>query len=128
MGMYDYLFIDTNKLPISEQEKEELGSEPGWQTKDFDNLLTEVYITDEGELKINRWEYKNVPLEERPFPDGEGLLSLVGSLQRINERLETVPLTGPVRFYTGGGMEKWYEFVAFFVKGFLLQIEKIETE
>lgn len=124
MGMYDHLFIDTNKLPISEQEKKELGSEPGWQTKDFDNLLTEVYITDEGELKINRWEYEEVPPEE----NAEGMPGVIGSFKRVNERLETVPLTGCVLFYTGGGKEKWYEFVAFFVKGFLLQIEKIETE
>jgi hypothetical protein len=51
MGMFDYLFIDTNMLPISDEEKIIIGNEPGWQTKDFYNTLTEIYITNDGELK-----------------------------------------------------------------------------
>ena len=69
MGMFDYLFIDTKMLPVSDEEKILIGNEPGWQTKDFDNILTEIYITNDGELKINRWEYDVVPKEERPHWD-----------------------------------------------------------
>jgi hypothetical protein len=29
MGMFDYLFIDTNMLPISDEEKIIIGNEPG---------------------------------------------------------------------------------------------------
>jgi len=30
MGMFDYLFINTGMLPISDEIKEKLGDDPGW--------------------------------------------------------------------------------------------------
>jgi len=122
MGMFDNLFINTDKLPVSDEEKVLIGNNPDWQTKDFDCDMTEIYITDEGELKINRWNYESVPKEERPHPDGEGLLGLMGSLRRVNERLETIPYHGYVNFYSKI-KEDWYEFSAKFTNGKLECIE-----
>jgi hypothetical protein len=123
MGMFDYLFIDTNMLPISDEEKIIIGDEPGWQTKDFENIMTEIYITNDGELKINQWEYESVPKEERPHPDDDGLSGLVGSLRRSNENLETIPHHGYVNFYTSIS-KKWYEFNAKFTDGKLVEIKR----
>lgn len=123
MGMFDYLFIDTKMLPVSDEEKIIIVDEPGWQTKDFENVMTEIYITNDGELKINRWEYEVVPKEERPHPDDDGIAGLVGSLRRSNERLETIPHHGYVRFYTSIS-GKWYEFNAKFTDGKLVEIKE----
>jgi hypothetical protein len=116
MGMFDDLIINTDMLPVSDEEKKLIGNNPNWQTKDFDCDLTEIYITDEGDLKINRWDCEEVPKEERPYPDGEGLSGLIGSLRRVNERLETIPYHGYVYFYSTIGND-WYEFVAKFTNG-----------
>ena len=123
MGMFDYLFIDTNMLPVSDEEKIIIGDEPGWQTKDFENIMTEIYITNDGELKINQWEYEVVPKEERPHPDDDVLSGLVGSLRRSNENLETIPHHGYVNFYTSIS-KKWYEFNAKFTDGKLVEIKR----
>ena len=125
MGMFDYLFIDTNMLPISDEEKIIIGDEPGWQTKDFENIMTEIYITNDGELKINQWEYEVVPKEERPHPDGDGIAGLAGSLRRSNEKLETIPYHGYVNFYNSINRE-WYEFRAKFTDGKLIEIKRTE--
>lgn len=122
MGMYDNLIINTDKLPVTDEEKKLIGENPGWQTKDFDCYLTEIYITDEGELKINRWNYEEVPNEERPYPNGEGLLGLMGSLRRVNERLEAIQHNGYVNFYSKIG-DDWYEFYAKFTDGKLVSID-----
>src|SRR3972149_10188881 len=102
MGMFDTLYVNLNLLPLSNEEQKflEKGEGCDFQTKDFDCDLTEIYITDEGELKINRFEYESVPKEERPHPNAEGLMGLAGSLRRINERFETIPYHGIVNFYT----------------------------
>jgi hypothetical protein len=125
MGMFDYLFIDTNMLPISDEEKIIIGDESEWQTKDFDNVMTEIYITNDGELKINQWEYEVVPKEERPHPDGDGIAGLAGSLRRSNEELETIPYHGYVNFYNSINRE-WYEFRAKFTDGKLIEIKRTE--
>ncbi len=122
MGMFDNLIINTDKLPVSDEEKKLIGKNPGWQTKDFDCDLTEIYITDEGELKINRWDYEMVPKEERPYPDDNGVFGLMGSFRRINERLEIINLHGYVNFYSIIGND-WYEFFAKFTDGKLVSIE-----
>jgi hypothetical protein len=125
MGMFDYLFIDKNMLPISDEEKIIIGDEPGWQTKDFDNVMTEIYITNDGELKINRWEYEVVPKEERPYPDDDGIKGMAGSLRRSNEKLEVIPHHGYVRFYSSINRE-WHEFNAKFTDGKLIEIKRIK--
>ena len=119
--MYDRLIISTEKLPISDEEKKIIGKTPNWQTKSFDCEMTEIYITDEGELKINRFEYEAVPKEERPYPNEDGLMGLMGSLRRVNERLETISHHGFVNFYAKVE-SKFFSFSAKFTDGKLVSI------
>lgn len=133
MGMFDHLFIDTDMLPVSEEEKIKLGKDKEWQTKDFDCILTEIYITRDGELKINTWNYEEVPKEERPYPDDDGIMGLIGSLRRVNEELKTLNHHGRVRFYSYLGdpnddSMEWYEFEAKFTDGKLVEIKRIKDE
>ena len=120
--MFDRVYINKGKLPISDEEKLLIGDDIDWQTKDFDCELTEIYITDEGELKISRWNYEIVPKEERPYPDDDSLKGMMGSLKRVNEILETILHHGYVNFYSNIGKD-WYEFNAKFTNGKLEFIE-----
>ena len=126
--MYDYLFIDTNKLPVSDEKKNIIGKNPDWQTKSLDCELTEVYITDDNFLKINKFEYEEVPKEKREFPNDTSIKGFIGSVKRINERLETTPYTGSIIFYSNvNTQEEWYEFKADFVSGKLTSLISITT-
>ena len=122
MGMYDHLYINTNILPISDVDKLRLGKNPNWQTKSLDCELTEIYIT--GEIKINKCEYDVVEKKDRPYPNEDGILGLVGSLKIINEQLTTLKYNGIINFYTYVD-EDWFEFNAHFNNGILSQIIKI---
>lgn len=121
MGMFDTIFINNNMLPISDEEKKLIGENPNWQTKDLDCDLSEIYITDNGQLTINRWELECVPKEERPYPDADGLRGLIGSMRRVNERLEVIYHHGYIKFYSSVG-GKWYQFLAKFTDGRLESI------
>jgi hypothetical protein len=116
MGMFDTLYVNLNLLPITGEEQEFLEKDCSFQTKDFDCDMTEIYITDEGELKINRFEYVEVPKENRPHPNDDGFLGMAGSLKRVNERLETIPYHGIVNFYTYKDKTS-FEFFAKFDNG-----------
>lgn len=122
MGMYDTVKINTDKLPVSDQEKARIGNAPGWQTKDLYCEMTEIYITDEGELKIMEFELEVVPKEQRPYPNAKGLMSLQGSLREVNKRFVTVNYRGCINFYGHIG-DDWYEFMAKFTDGKLVSIE-----
>ena len=132
MGMFDTLYISTNRLPLTRAEKKLLGENPEWQTKDWENVLTEIYITDAGEFKVNQWKYETVPKEERPHPEAEGILGLAGSMRRVDERLETIPYHGYIRFYTGiedeQGNNLWLEFSAKFTDGRLVGIKRADED
>ena len=132
MGMFDTLYISTNRLPITRAEKKLLSENPGWQTKDWESVLAEIYITDEGEFKVNRWEYEEVPKVERPHPEADGIRALAGSLRRVNERLETIPYHGYIQFYTGvkdeQGNNHWFEFSAKFTDGRLVGIARVSDD
>ena len=122
--MFDYLIVPLNKLPVTETEAKELGEKHLFQTKDFDCTLTEIYITDDGLLQINKWEYEEVPKEERPYPNDEGILGIVGCLRRAKERLENINLHGYLNFYTILKNDDWLEFNAKFTDGKLETIER----
>lgn len=124
MGMFDVVVINKNMLPLSDEEKNNIPDNPEWQTKSFENELTEIYITDDGELKVNRFEYETVPKEERPYPNAEGFLGLAGSLKRVNERLEKIEFHGIFNFYSYIG-EEFYKFNAKFTDGKLESIKRI---
>lgn len=121
------MIVPLSKLPISDKEKADLSGE-SFQTKDFDCTMTEIYITEDGKLTRNNWTYETVPEEERPYPNGEGLFGIMGSLRRVNERIEPIPFHGIFCFYGIGHSEKWYEFYAKFNDGNLVTITRAESE
>lgn len=131
MGMFDRVIINIDKLPLSHSEKQFLYDaskndiEFDFQTKDFENVLTEIYITDDGLLKINDWEYESVPLEERPHSGATGIMQWAGSIKRVNQRLVTQEdYTGVVNFYSYTD-NKWFEFDATFIHGKLEKIDRV---
>lgn len=117
MGMFDTIKVSLDKLPVSDEEREMLKKEKNlwWQTKDFECVLTEIYITDEGELKVN-------------YPEDDGLLGIMGSLRRANERLEMIPFHGVFHFYTLLDNNGWMEFEAKFTNGKLDAITRAPNQ
>jgi len=103
MGLFDYVDIDINKLPLSDEEKELIGAEKVFQTKDLKCLMSRVEITQEGRLLY---------IEE---------YSGKGDLKDMNYH-------GVFNFYTSvEGIPKrhWFEFNAKFTDGNLVGIERI---
>lgn len=115
MGMFDNLHINTDKLPVSDEEKKLIGKNPNWQTKDFDCMLTDIYITDEGELTIRKFTCGWDETQKNG-------LETMGVLTEENVRTEVIPHHGYVIFYSNIG-NKWYEFFAKFTNGKLECIE-----
>ena len=115
MGMFDNLHINTDKLPVSDEEKKLIGKNPNWQTKDFDCMLTDIYITDEGELTIRKFTYGWDETQKNGF-------GTMGVLTEENVKTETIPHHGYVNFYSTIGKD-WYEFFAKFTNGKLECIE-----
>lgn len=119
--MFDYVFVKTSMLPVSESEAKIIGDKPGWQTKDLDCQMTEIYITEEGKLQVNKWTYEIVPKEERPHPEDDGILGMMGMLKRVNEHLEDITTEPTLTFYSDV-KGKWYEFTAIFENAKLKEI------
>jgi hypothetical protein len=119
MGMFDTVIINVDKLPISQEDKKSLGNDPGFQTKDFDCMLTNIYITDDGELKINRFDQG----WDKDAVNGFGTK---GAITHENERLETIPFHGFMNFYTTNDKQEWFEFAAKFTDGKLVDIIRIK--
>jgi len=131
MGMFDRVIISIDKLPLKHSEKKLMYDASkndidfDFQTKCFENVLTEIYITDDGLLQICEWELETVPLEERPHSGATGLMQWAGSIRRINERLVTQEnYTGVVNFYSYFD-KKWFEFNVTFIYGKLDKIERV---
>lgn len=117
--MFDYVHININNLPISEEEKKQLGKNPGFQTKYFDCILTSIRITDSGELEIDRFEYG----WDEEATNGFGTK---GGLTRENERAEKIPFHGCFNFYTYNRRDEWVEFAAKFTNGRLVEIVHVK--
>jgi hypothetical protein len=48
MGMFDNIIVDANILPdLTQEEKSLLNETKGWQTKDFENILTDIHIVED---------------------------------------------------------------------------------
>lgn len=118
MGMFDYLKISIDKLPITEEEKKLLGKDPGFQTKEFDCIMAEVRITDDGQLEIDRFNYG----WDENATNGFGTK---GALTHENNRTEKIPFHGVFSFYTHNRQDEWVEFVAKFTDGKLEEITKL---
>ncbi len=102
MGMYDTLHINTDKLPVSEEEKEFIkihNPNGDWQTKSLDSILAKYEITDEGKL----------------------LLIETGWLEDEDLAPKEIPFHGFIHFY-GYVDEDSYEFYAKFTDGKLMEI------
>lgn len=115
MGMFDELRCE-RELPAPNAD--------GllFQTKDTPSQWLDSYvIRPDGTL----W-HQVYDTEDRSDPNAEGLGRLIGSMTRVNPRWESVPLTGEVCFYTGGGYDTdnpwWLEFSAYFKDGQLQQL------
>lgn len=136
MGMFDNVIVDFNKLPLTKKELKLLKKENcDFQTKDFENILTEVIITEDDRLQIKSFEYESVPENERPHPDATGILKLAGSMRQTNIQYKDLNYNGTFRFYTGIGNYnkrpkdyKFIEFEATFTKGYLDHIIRIIDE
>ena len=122
--MFDNLFIDNAQLPITKDELFSMPKKQDWQTKSLECILTEVYITKDGRLKIDKWVYEDVPKQERPYPKDKGLMGWVGSIRRTGERIEFVTDVEIVNFYDDIN-GTWMEFDAHFKEGKLINIERI---
>jgi hypothetical protein len=135
MGMFDTVILDVNILPdLTEEEKKILNDQKDWQTKSFENVLTEIYIVEDKEIKfrhsflnddfryklqIKESDWEETPIDERPYNDVEEnrLQSLFGSMRETNIRIVDLNYTGSFRFYSyikkileHGYDLKWYEF------------------
>lgn len=121
MGMYDDLIISTSKLPLTDEEKNSIGENIVFQTKDFDCILSKAEITEEGKLRFYNFNYKwdeNVK---------SGLFSINGKLGGLiteNERWENITNIDTVTFYTNSKIG-WIEFNAKFENGNLISIERV---
>lgn len=141
MGMFDNLIVDNKILPdLTEDEMSQLKD---WQTKSFENTLTNVYIVEDNKfnhsfikgtastsykLQIKEFDWEEVPMDERPYPNSEGFESLMGCMREVNVRIVDHDLTGFFRFYTylGDFLSKciWYEFIGEAKNGKIISIKK----
>jgi hypothetical protein len=118
MGMFDYLKISTEKLPLSPDEKRAVGENHEWQTKDFDCILSTAEITDDGKLRFFSFKYA---WDEDAVSPMTKITGRKGGLIRVDEEWIDVPHHGYVRFY-GSANNVWYEFMAKFTEGVLVNI------
>lgn len=142
MGMFDNLVVDLNILPdITEEDKNLLRTSDNFQTKAFENILTTVYIikdetlsfrhsfTNEKflpyKLQIKESEWEEVPKEERPYPNDEGIKSLFGSMREVNVRIVDLDYTGTFTFYdfVGFNEKRWFEFEVEVKNGKIISIK-----
>jgi hypothetical protein len=152
MGMFDNIIVDVNILPdLTQEEKLLLNETKGWQTKDFENTLTDVYITKDEtlnfkhsfvdknfpyKLQIKESEWEEVPLDQRLHSDVSPIIALAGSIRETNIRIVDLNYTGTFVFYTnvdkniGVGAKEtiWYEFVGRAENGKIKSIKKADWE
>jgi hypothetical protein len=128
MGMYDHLYVeDLSLLPLSDEERSLLSTSTEWQTKSLDSTLTDVFITPNRRLEVLSFEYEEVPKEERPYPDDDGFMGMIGSLRRVNERRVDTGHHGYLSFYTRLA-DELLEFRAKFTDGVMVGIERVSPK
>jgi hypothetical protein len=110
MGMFDNIIIDANILPdLTQEEKSLLNETKGWQTKDFENILTDIHIVEDQELKykhsfvdrrfpyklqIKESDWEELPLDQRLHSDVSPIITLAGSIRETNVRIVDLNYTG----------------------------------
>lgn len=152
MGMFDNIIVDANILPdITEEEKIALNQTKGWQSKDFENTLTDVYIIKDEtlnfkhsfvgknfpyKLQIKKSDWEEVPMDQRLHSDVSPIMTLAGSMREANIRIVDLDYTGTFIFYTSvseilsnaAKSTKWYEFIGQAENGKVKSIKRIEWE
>lgn len=109
MGMFDYVNIDPDLLPITDEQKRGCERNSYFQSKDWECKLSTLTITESRELEYEDFDYAWNKKEER----------------LIRENVKTVKLNLPIlNFYASIGKE-WFEFLAYFTDGKLDRIERI---
>ncbi len=119
MGMFNYIIIDSQKLPVSSSERKLLKNKI-FQAKDLENCLLSYEITNEGEVMLqNIKEEKTSELIPyfREMDDEE-------YVENKNIICEKISFYGFIRFYTSIN-KSWYEFKAKFTDDKLVLIDKI---
>jgi hypothetical protein len=69
MGMFDTLHYE---------DKE-------YQTKDFECIMETYRIVNKRLLK-DEYHYEEVPKEQRPYPDGKGILKMCGCVKKVIDK------------------------------------------
>lgn len=99
-----------------------------YQTKSFGCVMEEIRITENGRLVRDKFHYEKVPKHERPYPDGNGLLALCGSLRKVIDKANVdMKFHGCFNFYDDFD-GKWVELEAKFTNGKLSKIKTIVDE
>lgn len=111
MGMFDELKCEY-PLPLPCPESV-------FQTKDLGRFLDWYYITKDGKLEYQDYEFQETPEEKRDelgLPIGKKVPT-----ERVAQNY-----TGSINFYTSGETpDEWYEYCALFKHGQLLEIVSI---
>jgi len=125
MGMYDTVKC---KYPLPQHTEVQ---DHTFQTKDFDCVLDEYTITEDGKLVLHEKIWEVVPEEERPYYGTEKwsnpLYRLFGSLRTRYLGDRVIDYHGDLRFYTVS-RNKLLTFKARFTHGELesLTLESVE--
>jgi hypothetical protein len=117
--MFDYVICE---VPLPDGWKpDEL------QSKDFDCSMTNIRISAEGRLLIERYESYTVPKEDRLYPDAKpgSIEEICGILGRRNHRWEDLNFHGDFNFYGGAFKNDWHEYMARFTEGQLVSIRAV---
>lgn len=118
MGMFDWVYCEV-ELPDGYDPGPE-----GFQTKDFENIMTTIKITAEGRLEIFLYEYEHIGDYDPGWTKGE----LIPRFERVNERWveycerDGSLFHGTFNFYDYDVTGFWHEYVAKFDDGKLREI------
>lgn len=120
--MFDYIKCE---LPLPKTDVQPPGCV--FQTKDTpDQYMTVYTITKDGNLSWRPYLMDEVSKSERPYPDDNGLLGLMGSYRRVEGEPENVDFHGDIFFYTSKEPDGWFEYRARFTEGRCSKIDLIE--
>lgn len=114
MSRYDYIKVYESLLPVNGLQRIDL-SNLEFQTKDLDREFLSYYVTDEGELFYEDYEYELIE-EDNSFFRFKLRKNPKGIVQSTH--------TGDVVFY-GKPYETFYKFKAKFTNGKLESIERL---
>lgn len=107
-----------------------------FQTKDLECAMDYYEIREDGSLwhelydiedhsELGKWRREHPGEEKEPEELSIGLRGFIGSITRVNKRMEQLPtFHGEIRFYTSISEDHtgWVEFSTYFVAGKLVQI------